>query len=46
MNDITESILRYRECARHIWNTTFQFLEDGDDDFDDTGFWKHFGGGC
>ncbi len=21
-------------------------VEDGDDDFDDTGFWKHFGGGC
>ncbi|MFL1454313.1 hypothetical protein ACJO5Y_07680 [Marinobacter sp. GN3S48] len=34
MNDITEAILRYRECALHTWNTTFQFLEDGDDDFE------------
>ncbi len=35
MNDITEIIFKYKEAARHLWNSAFQFLEDGDDEFDE-----------
>jgi hypothetical protein len=27
--DLDGLMLRYRECARHVWNTAFQPLEDG-----------------
>jgi hypothetical protein len=27
--DLTAEIFRYRECARHVWNTYFQPLQDG-----------------
>jgi hypothetical protein len=27
--DLNTAMLRYRECARHIWNTYFQPLPDG-----------------
>lgn len=30
MEDITEVLNDYRECSRHIWNTYFRFLEEGD----------------
>ena len=30
MEDITEILNDYRECSRHIWNTYFRFLEEGD----------------
>ncbi len=33
MKDITEIFCQYRECARHIWNQYFRFLQDGLDCF-------------
>lgn len=33
MKDITEILNDYRECTRHIWNTYFRFLEEGDVSF-------------
>jgi len=29
MSDITEITNKYRETARHLWNSVFQFLDDG-----------------
>jgi hypothetical protein len=33
MNRITEQFMTYRECARHVWNTYFRFLDDGTHQF-------------
>lgn len=30
MEDITDIVDDYRECSRHIWNTYFRYLEEGD----------------
>ncbi len=30
MQDITSLMQTYRECIRHLWNTYFRILEDGD----------------
>lgn len=27
--EITEILLNYRECARHVWNTYYRCIEDG-----------------
>jgi hypothetical protein len=27
--DLTQEVLRYRECARHVWNVYFQPMRDG-----------------
>jgi hypothetical protein len=27
--DLTKEVLRYRECARHVWNAYFQPMPDG-----------------
>lgn len=27
--DLTQDVLRYRECARHVWNVYFQPMRDG-----------------
>jgi hypothetical protein len=31
--DFTQEVLRYRECAKHVWNVYFQPMRDGWHDF-------------
>ncbi len=33
MVDVTESFLKYRECVRHLWNTYYCEMPQGESDF-------------